>query len=71
MSERKFKVSMLEYSKIILSKFTFDKKLFIREYKKAFKYLDKNERVALRNWVRSEWRLLIMHRSVASNLSSQ
>jgi hypothetical protein len=67
MSERKFKISMLEYSKIILSKISFDKKLFIKEYKKAFKYLDKSERTALKNWVRSEWRVPLMHRSIASN----
>lgn len=45
---------MLEYSKVILSKISFDKKLFRKEYKKAFRYLDNNERTALKNWVRAE-----------------
>jgi hypothetical protein len=70
MSERKFKISMLEYSKIILSKISFDKKLFRKEYKKAFRYLDKSERAALKNWVRREWKVSIMHGSVAPNLIS-
>lgn len=61
MGERKFKLSMLEYAKVILSKLSFDKKLFRKEYKKAFRHLDKNERVALRSWVRTE-------RSVLSNV---
>jgi hypothetical protein len=59
MGERKFKLTMLEYSKVILSKISFDKKLFKKEYKKAFRHLDNNERAALKNWVRSEWSTLI------------
>jgi hypothetical protein len=55
MGKGNFKLSMLEYSKIILSKFSFDRKLFIKEYRKAFRYLDNSERTALRNWVRTEW----------------
>ena len=53
MGGRKFKLSMLEYSKIILSKMRFDKRLFRKEYKKAFRYLDSNERSALKRWVRA------------------
>jgi hypothetical protein len=68
MGERKFKLSMLEYSKIILSKISFDKKLFRKEYRKAFKYLNSNERAALRNWVWAEWNMLLSgHKPVASN----
>lgn len=55
MGERKYKLSMLEYTKIILSKISFDKTLFKKEYKKAFRYLDMNERTALEQWVRAEW----------------
>lgn len=55
MGGRKFKTSMLAYSKIILSKISFDKKLFRKEYKKAFRYLDNSERTALRQWVRAEY----------------
>jgi hypothetical protein len=50
----KFKLSMLEYSKIILSKISFDRRLFKKEYKKAFRYLDNDERLLLRQWVRAE-----------------
>jgi hypothetical protein len=55
MGGRKFKTSMLEYAKIILSKISFDKGLFRKEYKKAFSYLDRHERAALKQWVRTEW----------------
>lgn len=58
MGGKKFKLSMLEYSKVILSKISFDRKLFRKEYKKAFRYLDSTERNALRQWVRAEWSVL-------------
>jgi len=58
MGGRKFKLSMLEYSKIILSKISFDKRLFRKEYKKAFRSLDSHERIALKQWVRAEWNVL-------------
>lgn len=45
---------MLEYSKLILSKMTFDKKLFRKEVRKAFRYLNREERRQLIAWVRSE-----------------
>lgn len=54
----KFKCSMLEYSKFILSKMTFDKKLFKKEFKKAFRYLNREERRQLVTWIRSEDELL-------------
>jgi hypothetical protein len=50
----KFKSSMLEYSKLILSKMTFDKKLFKKEFRKAFRYLDREERRQLIHWIRSK-----------------
>jgi hypothetical protein len=53
MGEKKFKLSMLEYSKIILSKISFDKQLFRKEYEKAVRCLDNNERTALEQWVQA------------------
>lgn len=53
MSERKFKIGMLEYAKVILSKISFDRRLFRKEYKKAFRYLDNHERDALRQWAKN------------------
>jgi hypothetical protein len=44
---------MLEYSKLILSKMTFDKTLFKKELRKAFRYLNRDERRQLIAWVRS------------------
>lgn len=54
----KFKSSMLEYSKLILSKMTFDKKLFGKEVRKAFRYLNADERRQLIEWVRSKSEVL-------------
>ena len=62
MSERKFKLSMLEYYKVILFKISFDKRLFWKEYKKAIKHLDEGERAALKNWVRSQWNMVTLMR---------
>lgn len=45
---------MLEYCKMILSKIRFDKKLFRKEYRKAFSYLKPNEHQALKEWVRKD-----------------
>ena len=53
MGGRKFKLNMLEYSKIILSKISFDKQLFQKEYEKAVECLDNNERTALEQWVQA------------------
>jgi hypothetical protein len=49
---------MLEYSKLILSKMTFDKKLFKKEFKKAFRYLNRGERKHLIRWVYSKSELV-------------
>jgi hypothetical protein len=54
----KFKCSMLEYSKFILSKMTFDRRLFKKEFRKAFRYLNREERKQLIIWVRSKSELV-------------
>lgn len=54
MMKMKFKNSMLEYSKFILSKMTFDRKLFRKEFRKAFRYLNREECRQLIRWVRSQ-----------------
>ena len=53
MKGKKFKRSMLEYSKIILSKMTFDRDILIKEYSKAIKHLDDKERMELQAWARA------------------
>ena len=50
---------MLEYSKIILSNFNFDDKLFEKEYRKAIRHLDDDERTILREWIRDRRNVLI------------
>lgn len=41
---------MLEYSKIILEKVSFDQKLFRKEYRKAVKMLNEEEAGKLHEW---------------------
>lgn len=52
--EMKFKLNMLDYCKIILSKISFDKKLFRKEYRKTFEYLRPQEQQELKKWLRAE-----------------
>lgn len=47
------KKSMFEYTKIILKKVSFDKKLLLKEYKKAKALLQPHEVQALRVWIRT------------------
>lgn len=46
---------MLAYCKLILQKMSFNKKLFLKEYRKALSYLNSEERNELRRWVR-DWK---------------
>ncbi len=43
--------SMLEYSKLILEKVSFDSKLFEKELRKAYKMLIGTDREELQSWV--------------------
>lgn len=52
MNGRKFKQSMLAYCKLILLKMSFSRKLFLKEYRKSFSYLNEEERNELRKWIR-------------------
>jgi hypothetical protein len=54
MRGRKFKKSMLEYCKVILLKISFDKKLFRKEYRKTFNYLNAREHNELKKWIREK-----------------
>jgi hypothetical protein len=55
MKGKNFKQSMLGYCKLILQKMSFNKKLFLKEYRKSLSYLNSEERNELRRWVR-EWK---------------
>lgn len=52
------KTSMFEYSKLILKKVSFNKTLFIKEYRKFFKMLPPEERNELRRWVKQNQSIL-------------
>lgn len=46
---------MLEYSKMILSKVSFDKMLFKKELSKSLKNLNSDEVIVLQNWLYSNY----------------
>jgi len=46
---------MLEYTKIILNKVSFDKKLFAKELEKSFKVLEAKEIIQLRSWLEKNY----------------
>lgn len=54
MMKPKFNSTMLDYSKLILSKMAFDRHLFNKEFRKAFRKLNDEEREQLLTWLRSE-----------------
>jgi hypothetical protein len=47
------KTSMLEYSKMILSKVSFNRKIFRKEYRKSKQWLNQQEVYELRGWLRA------------------
>lgn len=49
---KEFVMSMLDYCKIILQKVHFSRRLFRKEYKKSFLYLEAAEREELKRWLR-------------------
>ena len=52
MNHSNCRVKMLEYCKMILGKFTFDKALFRKEYRKSLQYLSVEDQRELKQWVR-------------------
>jgi hypothetical protein len=66
-----FKTSMLEYCKLILKKISFNRKLFLKEYKKSLKHLAPEEKVHLRKWTRQNFRSIgIRLRSVNEKIDT-
>jgi hypothetical protein len=52
MNQKTPNVSMLEYCKLVLEKISFSRRLFRREYRKTFRYLEPKEHFELKNWLR-------------------
>jgi hypothetical protein len=52
----KVKQSMFEYCKIVLVKISFDERLFRKEYRKTFNYLDVDEHKELKKWIREKFK---------------
>jgi hypothetical protein len=46
---------MFEYCKMILTKISFSPKLFRKEYRKCFRYLNGDQHQELRKWVREKF----------------
>jgi len=57
------KTTMLEYSKIILRKVCFDRKLFKKEFKKTLQWLSEQESKALKDWLRLNRMLPVIYRN--------
>lgn len=51
----KVKRSMLAYCKIILTKFSFSKPLFVKEYKKSLGWLAQHEVRPFKRWVKKNF----------------
>lgn len=47
---------------------SFDESLFRKEYEKAFRCLDHNDRIALRQWAHAEWSSLLKEEHSAEQL---
>jgi len=54
----KTSTSRLEYAKLILQKVSFDARLFQKELKKSLKWVSREERSILREWVLINYRHL-------------
>lgn len=52
MSATTGKTSMLDYCKLVLKKMSFSRRLFRKEYKKTFTYLDPMDHSKLKQWLR-------------------
>jgi hypothetical protein len=50
----KLKLSMLEYMKMILSKVSFERRLFRKEYRKSLCWLSAAEASELKAWLREQ-----------------
>ena len=48
------KKTILEYTKMILSKVSFDKQLLKKEYKKAIKSLHISDKIELNSWIKAQ-----------------
>ena len=57
------KKTMLEYCKIILWKISFNRKLFLKEYRKSFTYLNEAERMQLKSWIRNHRNVMLGEKS--------
>jgi exonuclease I len=54
------KVNMFDYCKLILEKLSFSKLLFRKEYRKSFKYLNREERSKFRKWVKERFGSMLL-----------
>lgn len=48
-------MTMLKYCMIVLSAVTFDKRLYLKEYRKSLRWLDESDRVHLKRWAKENY----------------
>ncbi len=46
------KTTMLDYCKLILQKVSFNRRLFLKEYRKSYRWLKPSECLHLRQWIK-------------------
>ena len=61
-------MTMLEYTKIILEKVSFDPRIFRKELKKAVNYVSKEEYGHLKSWVKQKFGAKRNHNSGSYNV---
>jgi hypothetical protein len=56
------KTTMLDYCKMILQKVSFSRRLFLKEYRKSYRWLNPIEWMHLRQWIKQN-----LHQRVREN----
>jgi hypothetical protein len=64
--------AMIEYCKYVLGKFSFNPRLFKKEYRKCFKFLTPETHAEFRNWARAKFRMarksMMVEKTTLTNL---
>jgi hypothetical protein len=60
-------MTMLEYTKMILEKVSFDRNIFRKELKKATHYVSKEEYQHLKDWCKERFSHMVIRKRVLSN----
>ncbi len=64
-------IDMLEFCKTVLSRVSFDRRLFAKELKKSFQWLPREDAEALRQWAMKQYRHKYAHAITAAFAAAQ